>query len=141
MEGNNYFIQKKLNWEALLYTLACLKNISCSSANQEKMVSLGIIPVLLKKLNSINSAIHMDNNSNNNDSNANSGTTKEEEDQHAQMLIQIIAIFRNLASTTENVPHLAENGTIETVISLMDKLSRHEELILNCSRLCRLVFF
>ncbi|KAG2381963.1 hypothetical protein C9374_005755 [Naegleria lovaniensis] len=109
-----------VSWEILLFTIGTLKNISYDSNNQKTLVKHHIVSQLSLLMSSALRELKT------------GGVEKV--NKQAQLLVQILATLRNLATRSSTFKQFLEYNVIDNIHILMNALMSHSEFIHNATR-------
>jgi hypothetical protein len=127
--------KQEKSWETWLFSIAALKNISTDSQeNQIILLKYRVIAVLSHILQLIDQSLP--------------SSDQDETNRHAQLLVQVTSLLRNLSSSSKCVKQFTRYQVLNYLYPLMESLVTHAEFIHNCCRIlskisihyeCRLV--
>lgn len=119
---NQDFVTESYNvsWEILLFSIGTLKNISYDSHNQKTLVKHNIVSQLSLLMSSALRELKTG--------------SMEKVNKQAQLLVQILATLRNLATRSSTFKQFLEYNVIDNIHILMSALISHSEFIHNATR-------
>ncbi|KAK3249599.1 hypothetical protein CYMTET_40976 [Cymbomonas tetramitiformis] len=136
---------KKMTLDVLVYVAGTLKNISSDSSNQKSLVKGGVLPVmmdLLQRRCSHQSALSAGTDSAPGTARPKSATGRPPStrsangtDDVAQLAVQVTGILRNLAVYAGHAEQFMKADAIAALTSTIGRFVRHEELMLNVTRI------